>query len=166
MSETTDDTTTVEGAEVVDIMSTTPESADDTTVESVEASITEVRNNESVGTDTEPAEDADTFPREYVERLRRESQNYRERATKGDTYAQRLHAELVRATGRLADPSDLPFDEDHLADADTMAAAIDQLLQKKPHLASRRAGGDIGQGSVSGKASSVDLAALLRQKAH
>ena len=114
---------------------------------------------------SEPDEDAETFPRSYVERLRRESAGYRERATKGDTYAARLHTELVRATGRLADPTDLTFDEDHLADADTMAAAIDDLLARKPHLASRRPAGDIGQGAVSGGGSNVDLAAILRQRA-
>ncbi|MGB0972986.1 MAG: hypothetical protein ACPGVG_18830, partial [Mycobacterium sp.] len=113
----------------------------------------------------DPAEDADTFPREYVERLRRESQNYRERAAKGDTYAQRLHTELVRATGRLADATDLPFDADHLDDPDTLAAAIDALIARKPHLASRQPAGDIGQGPVSGNGSGVDLAAILRQKA-
>ena len=51
-----------------------------------------------------PPEDGDTFPRSYVERLRRESAGYRERANTADTYARRLHTELVRATGRLAEP--------------------------------------------------------------
>ena len=115
--------------------------------------------------ESEPDEDAETFPRSYVERLRRESAGYRERATKGDTYAARLHTELVRATGKLADPTDLAFDEDHLGDADKLAAAIDALLTRKPHLANRRPAGDIGQGAVSGGGSSVDLAAILRQRA-
>jgi hypothetical protein len=79
-------------------------------------------------TDTEDAdedqsEDADTFPRSYVERLRRESAGYRERAQTADTYAKRLHLELVRATGRLADPTDLEFDEKHLDDPDALVAA-------------------------------------------
>jgi len=113
----------------------------------------------------EPAEDADTFPRSYVEKLRRESAGYRERAQVGDTYAARLHTELVRATGKLADPTDLGFDETHLDDPDALAAAIGDLLSRKPHLASRRPVGDIGQGPVSGNGSSVDLAAILRQRA-
>lgn len=109
-------------------------------------------------------EDADTFTRDYVERLRHENGRYRQRAGKADDYAQRLHTELVRATGRLADPTDLPFDEDHLTDADTMAAAINDLLARKPHLGSRRPTGEIGQGA-SPSGTNVDLAAILRQRA-
>ena len=52
----------------------------------------------------------------------------------------------MKATGRLADPTDLEFDEDHLDDPDALAAAIDDLLARKPHLASRKPVGDIGQG--------------------
>jgi hypothetical protein len=70
----------------------------------------------------------------------------------------------VRTTGRLADPTDLPFSEDHLTNPDALAAAIDDLLVRKPHLASRRPTGEIGQGA-SPWASNVDLAALLRQRA-
>ena len=146
VSETTDDTTTVENTEV--------EPAED-----------DGGNLPPSSPDTEPSEDADTFPREYVERLRRESQNYRDRATKGDAYAQRLHTELVRATGKLADPTDLPFDAEHLDDPDTIGAAVDDLLARKPHLAIRKPVGDIGQGPVSDGSSTVDLAAILRQRA-
>lgn len=118
-------------------------------------------NQEVLNSDDEP----DTFPRSYVEDLRQENGKYRQRAQKADTYAQRLHTELVRATGRLADPTDMPFDEDQLADPDQMEAAIDDLLARKPHLASRRPVGDIGQG-VSPSGGTVDLAAILRGKAN
>lgn len=91
-------------------------------------------------------EEPDTFPRAVVEKLRQENGKYRQRAQRADALAQRLHAELVRATGRLADPSDLPFDESHLDDPDALAAAVDDLLDRKPHLASRRPTGDVGQG--------------------
>lgn len=104
----------------------------------------------------------ETFPREYVEKLRKESAGYRERAQQADTYAQRLHTALVAATGRLADPSDLPFDSAHLDDNDALSAAIDALVERKPHLKSRRVVGDVGQGAGSVKAGDVDLAALLR----
>ena len=87
------------------------------------------------------------------------------RAEGADNYAKRLHLELVRATGKLADPTDLEFNEVHLDDADALAAAIDDLLARKPHLASRRPTGEIGQGASTPAASSVDLAALLRQRA-
>ena len=109
-------------------------------------------------------EDAETFPRAVVEELRRENAKYRTRAGQADAMSQRLHLELVRATNRLADPSDLPFDENHLEDVSILDAAIDQLLAAKPHLASRRPSGDIGQGAT-GSADTVDLAGILRARA-
>ncbi len=70
----------------------------------------------------------------------------------------------MSATGRLADPSDLPFAESHVDDAEALTAAIDELLTRKPHLASRRVTGDVGQGaSKSGE--TVDLAGMLRARA-
>ena len=111
----------------------------------------------------EQAEEPETFPRSYVEDLRQENGKYRQRAQTGDLYAQRLHTELVRATGKLADPTDIPFDETHLDSPDSLADAIDELLARKPHLASRRPIGDIGQGAAP-SASTVDLAALLRER--
>jgi hypothetical protein len=125
-----------------------------------------------VGTPTTDVEDVDedqddnaeTFPRSYVEELRRENARYRQRARSADTYAKRLHAELVRATGKLADPTDLEFTEEHLDDPAALSAAVDDLLARKPHLASRRPIGEIGQGA-SPSATTVDLAALLRQRA-
>lgn len=147
-----DDTTTTESDAAEDV---------DQTGETVhDGAQTADEDSQDFGND-EP----DTFPRSYVEELRQENGKYRQRAQQGDAYAQRLHTELVRATGRLADPTDLPFDVDHLADADKMAAALDDLLARKPHLANRRPLGDIGQGA-SPSAGSVDLAGLLRQRAN
>lgn len=114
---------------------------------------------------TDPPADPepDSFPRAYVENLRRESAGYRDRARDRDVLAERLHAALVAATGRLADPTDLPFDDAHLADdGEALAAALDELLARKPHLASRRPSGDIGQGAGGGQDSAVDLAGILR----
>ena len=110
-------------------------------------------------------EKPDTFPREYVEKLRDENAKYRQRAQRSDDLAQRLHEALVTATGRLQDPSDLAFNEDHLDDPEALQAAIEDLLARKPHLASRRPLGDIGQGPKTGDAGDVDLAALLRSRA-
>jgi len=111
-----------------------------------------------------PDDDAETFPREYVEKLRQENGRYRQRAGEADTLAERLHTELVRATGRLADPADLPFDADHLDDADALAAAVDELLAVKPHLASRRPVGDIGQGQRGPAAGSFSLLGMLKER--
>lgn len=110
-------------------------------------------------------DDADTFPRAYVDKLRKEAADARVKAKDRDDIAARLHTSLVAASGRLADPSDLPFDETHLSDPDALTAALDELLARKPHLASRRPVGDIGQG-VSAVTSSVDLAGILRANAN
>jgi hypothetical protein len=121
----------------------------------------ELAEDESSSDATEP----DTFPREVVERLRQENGKYRQRAQQTDAIAQRLHLELVRATGKLADPTDLAFDETHLDDPDALAAAVDELLASKPHLASRRPVGDIGQGNRGSAAEPFSLLGLLKERA-
>lgn len=113
---------------------------------------------------TEPQDDDDTFPRDYVEKLRDENAKYRQRASRADDLALRLHTALVTATGKLQDPEDLPFDEDHLDDPETLATAVDDLLARKPHLASRKPVGNVGQGA-SASSGTVDLAGLLRSRA-
>ncbi|SLL01463.1 Uncharacterised protein [Mycobacteroides abscessus subsp. abscessus] len=135
---------------------TTPESSTEQTVDDTTPVVdTEVEQ-------PEPDAEADTFPRQVVEDLRRENGKYRQRAQQADTYAARLHAELVRATGKLADPTDLPFDAEHLDDPEKMVAAIDELLEAKPHLASRRPTGDIGQGQRGPESSSFSLLDTLK----
>jgi len=125
----------------------------------VPGSQTEGREPGTADDETEP--EPETFPREYVAKLRDEAAKYRQRAAKTDDLAQRLHTALVSATGRLADPSDLPYDEAHLDDLDALTAAVDALLVAKPHLASRRPMGNVGQGA-SGDVGTVSLAGLLR----
>ncbi len=131
---------------------------DDTATEDAEADV----EDQEQADDEQGDEDGDTFPRAYVEKLRGQNARYRERAKTADGYAKRLHAELVRATGRLADPSDLEFDEDHLDDPDALAAAIDDLLDRKPHLASRKPVGDIGQGARGNGTEQVGLLSILK----
>lgn len=112
----------------------------------------EPSSDETTDVDTQPPSEApetdtdesDVFPRSYVEELREENKRYRHRAQRADDYAHRLHTELVRATSRLADPTDLTFDEAHIENPDALTAAVDDLLAKKPHLAARRPVGDIG----------------------
>lgn len=113
-----------------------------------------------------PEEEPETFPREYVEKLRDENARYRQRAQRSDELAHRLHRALVEADGRLADPTDLEFTEDHLEDSQALTEAIGELLNSKPHLASRRPrGGDIGMGAGTPQ-QSVDLAGILRAGAN
>ena len=109
-------------------------------------------------------EEQDTFPREYVEKLRDENAKYRQRAQKADDLAHRLHNALTAATGRLQDASDLPYDESHLDDPEALETAISELLAKKPHLGSRKPAGNIGQGA-SNTTDTIDLAAMLRSRA-
>lgn len=116
-------------------------------------------------TDTEIDSNADTFGRAYVEKLRKESAGYRERAQRADDLAARLHTALVSATGRLADPTDLPFDAANLDDEQALSGAIDELLTRKPHLASRRPFGDVGQGNRGASSEPVNLADMLRARA-
>lgn len=121
---------------------------------------------EAPGTQEETTEtDPETFPREYVVKLRQENAEARTKAKRVDDLATRLHTALVTATGRLADPTDLPFDENHLEDPEALTAAIDDLLARKSHLASRRPSGDIGQGITSPPDDSVSLAGILRSNA-
>lgn len=112
----------------------------------------------------DPPEDADTFPREYVERLRTESAEHRTKAKEAtealEPLQRQVHALLVEKSGRLADPTDLAFDAAHLESEAALTQAIDSLLEAKPHLASRRVAGDIGQGAGEPK-QGVNLAGLL-----
>lgn len=143
------------------------DAAEDTTTEdvTVDSSYVSGEDEATEGTTEDDAEgEAETFPREYVEKLRKENADARVKAKRADDLAARLHTALVAATGRLADPSDLEFDDAHLDDADALNAAVDELLARKPHLASRRPVGAIGQGATS-SATSVDLAGILRQNA-
>jgi hypothetical protein len=129
-----------------------------------EATTVDTAGDEADMGESTTTDEPDQFPRSYVEELRQENGRYRQRAQQADDLAQRLHTELVRATGKLADAGDLAFDESHLDDPEALAAAVDDLLDKKPHLGSRRPSGDIGQGATASTAP-VDLAAMLRGRA-
>ena len=92
------------------------------TTEATEAPVADATPDEPIADESSTDEaEPDTFPREVVEKLRQENGKYRQRAQQADTYATRLHTELVRATGRLADPTDLEFDEEHLELVPTLA---------------------------------------------
>lgn len=126
------------------------------TVANVQESSDEVQPNIE-----EPTEDSETFPRSYVEKLRKEAAGHRDRAKRADDLAARLHTALVEATGRLADARDLPFDESHLDDPQALSEAIDKVLADKPHLATRKPFGNIGQG-VAPVSNDVSLGGILR----
>ena len=106
-------------------------------------------------------DEPETFPRAYVEKLRKEAAGHRDRAKRADDLAARLHTALVEGTGRLADARDLPYEESHLDDPVALSEAIDAVLADKPHLATRKPMGNIGQG-VAPVRNDVSLAGILR----
>jgi len=133
------------------------------TIEDHAEAPTETLDEPQAAEDTADQE-PDTFPRDYVTKLRDENAKYRQRAADRDEIATKLHTALVAATGRLADPSDLAFDDSHLSDPEVLTAALDALLTAKPHLASRKPVGNIGQG-VTGASDTFSLAGALRSNA-
>lgn len=117
------------------------------------------------GTEGEDGAQPDTFPRAYVEKLRKEAGDARVRAQKADELAGALWEARVAATGRLADPTDLPMPEgaDPL-DVDALTAAVDDLLARKPHLASRVPRGNVGAGVVT-ESTPFSLGGMIRAAA-
>lgn len=114
---------------------------------------------------TEQTEETQTFSADYVKELREEAAGHRTRAKAAEEalapLQARLFTMLVEQTGRLADPTDLAFDAELLDDEEALTGAIDALLEAKPHLASRRVVGDIGQGAGEPREGEVSLAGIL-----
>ena len=120
--------------------------------------------------DEQQVEEQETFPRKYVEELRAESAKHRTEAKEAKDSLLPLQQELftmkVEKLGKLADPTDLAFDAALLTDEDALAAAVEKLLGDKPHLASRRVVGGIGQGAgTTNNNGDGLLAGLLRANA-
>ncbi len=118
---------------------------------------------------TAPNGTTETFDREYVQRLRDEAAGHRVKAKRTDALNARLATAQAALTGKLADPTDLPFtddllDDDGLVDEDKVHAAVDDLIKRKPHLAARRPTGNVGQGARP-ETEDVGLEALLRRGA-
>lgn len=108
-------------------------------------------------------EEQQTFDRKYVEKLRKENAGYREKAKRSEELEQQLHAALVRLDGRLADPADLPFDAGHLADEEALAAAVTELVNRKPGLKAQQLRGDVGAGKRGPDPKpSMDLLQIMR----
>lgn len=111
----------------------------------------------------ETSESEEPAERSEVGKLRRESANYRTRLRESEQRADALARELVaariRESGRLADPTDLDPDPALLEDG-ALDAAIDELIERKPHLKARSFG-NVGQHEHS-TADGVSLGSLLR----
>lgn len=98
-----------------------------------------------------------------IGKVRREAARYRTKLRDAekrvDELSRRLVAARVKESGRLADPDDMPYDES-LLDDDNLTAAIDDLIERKPHLKAR-AFGNVGQHDQK-RGESVSLGSLLR----
>ena len=94
----------------------------------------------------------ETFSREYVEELRRESAKHRTNSKRADDLATALVRSYAETTGLLHDASDLAMTEDLLVegvpDRLKVKEAVEVLIASKPHLAKIRPVGDIGQGAL------------------
>lgn len=98
-----------------------------------------------------------------IGKVRREAAGYRTKLRDAekrvDELSRRLVASRVKESGRLADPDDMPYDES-LLDDENLAAAIDDLVERKPHLKARSFG-NVGQHDQK-RGESVSLGSLLR----
>lgn len=140
----------------------TPEAAADVDTDTAEAT------TETAETVAEATETDRVYDHTYVTRLRAEAAEARVKAKRADALAVQAVSALAAADGRLVDPDDLAFTEDLLTedgtvDADKVAAAIDALIARKPHLAARRPTTPIPQGAQP-EPESVSLAAMLRAR--
>jgi hypothetical protein len=116
-----------------------------------------------------PGEEQDTFPRDYVEKLRKESADYRTRAQRAEEAEKRLHdlAVAQAVSGILVSADELHWreefaDPDGWPDHDKIRAAAEDLVQQRPYLG--RPSGDVGQGRHDDE-QEVSLLGLLRQGA-
>ena len=109
-------------------------------------------------------DEPETFDRAYVQQLRDENAKHRVKAKRADDLARELFTMRVAALGKLADPTDLPYDEALLDDRDALERAVDELVTVKPHLGDRRPRGDVDQG-VRDTVGQVSLTGMLRARA-
>ena len=129
----------------------------------------EASHTADAATPEDASTEPESFDRDYVQKLRDEAAGHRVRAKRADALNARLATAQAALTGKLADPTDLPFtndllDDDGLVDEAKVRAAVDELLKRKPHLAARRPTGSVGQGARP-EAPEIGLAAMLRRGA-
>lgn len=117
---------------------------------------------------TTPARARDSTVRvtaEYVKKLREEAAAQHLNPKRADDDTRKVFQLRVAATGRLADPTDLAFDEALLEDSEALTGAIDDLLAAEPITASAASVGSVGQGAVGDASHNADRAGTLRSRA-
>ena len=112
--------------------------------------------------DAENSESAGNGAEDTIRKLRKENAAARVKARETAALARKVHTALVVADGRLVDPDALPFDSEHLTDAEKLSAAIEALTDAKPYLRARKVAGDAGQGDRGSTDSDVSLIGLMR----
>ena len=130
-------------------------------------------------TDAPPVDEQQTFDADYVKSLRDEAVKHRHEKKAADSRAQealdRLLSARVEALGSdMADPSDLLaqvdknslFDEDGFPDDEAIKTAMADLLDRKPHLRTRDARGDIDQGGRGEQVDSFSFNDWLKNAAY
>ncbi|ROR53281.1 hypothetical protein EDD41_0416 [Luteococcus japonicus] len=145
------------------ITETTPETTDEATETSGSGDenvtlVTDVTPTANEGVTTDEPE---SFPREYVEKLRKEAADNRAKAKAAEALQHEVFGLRVAALGKLHDASDMPFDPALLEDPDKLAQAVDELVTRKPYLARQVVAGSIGQGAAPATPS-VSLIDALR----
>lgn len=150
----------------------TPEAtAEADTDETAEGGTTEDTADQAIEQTGEDTTEASTETDRTIRKLRKEAATLRDRAKAAEaraarttSLAARLHTELVRASGKLADPADFPYnpDADLLDDPEAFNQAIDEFVEAKPHLRSRTPKGDVGQGNRGKAEEPVNLLNILK----
>ncbi len=114
----------------------------------------------------ENTDDADTFPRDYVENLRQESKGYREKASaaeaRTDELSRALFAARVAATGKVENAAEIEYNADMLDDADALNTAIDAAIEARPYIKTRKPSGNIGQGVKGTQTEQFSLLGALK----
>lgn len=138
----------------------TPPAADETPGE--ETPPEDDESSELQDDDDTPAGGDDEIAQLRNEAAKRRRQRNEER-DRADALSRRLFTELVRNTGILIDPDDMPFNPELLEDPDALQSAAEEYAESKPHLRARRytpAGGNHRQDTPA-----VSLGSILRGNA-
>lgn len=115
----------------------------------------------------EPDENAETFPRSYVEKLRKENQGYRQRANTAearvDELSRALWAARVEATGEVENAAEVRYNADIADDADAITEAVHAAVSERPYIAKRKVSGSVGQGVTGSKDEPFSLLGRLQR---
>lgn len=137
----------------------TPPAADDLQGDDLQDRDDEISELED---DDTPAGGDDEISQLRNEAAKRRRQRNEER-DRADALGRRLFTELVRSTGILIDPDDMPFNPELLEDPDALKTAAEEYAESKPHLKARRytpTGGNHRQDTPA-----VSLGSILRGNA-